>query len=644
MMKGYIRGYLILLLFNFWATGVAEQAVQFKETVPLMFFNGKTEVGKIDLGIAMGVVYLVNLQGYVNRPNIGSLEGIENFTVIESETKEEVLLKDLPKVILDLSQNDIIELPEALFSLGNIIGLSVSKNKILKIPDSISKLSGLVRLDLSYNKIETIPESLGSLLHLSALYLNNNQLSSIPISLANLKLVSLDLSNNPILEISAKFERWNRLPSGFEGPNQSEFMRLSLPTTLVSSPVDILRLKLSRCESALIPLDRDISTIAHKSPLRTISVVKNISDIPKERLKVSFIHRPDFPGPVYNILDLSYLELTDIEGIDTLRVHDGRFESELVNVPDLILNLSNNNLTVLPESISKLKLQWLIIRDNQLAALPNSIGNLSDLEWLCLSHNNLSSLPSSFTKLNRLKHLYLGDNQFQEITLPASVEVLVLSNNRLGDFYNTDAAPDFLLPSALRALYLNNNHLTSAGLARFRNPRGNIFNYHSKGDVFNYEVIGLQDNKLTTLPFWVGNKLRWLSLEDNTIQMIDEGFFEHANNLAHLDLRNNKLIGLPASFAGLQTLRQANLLGNQKLPILSIENQDVEKKTLSSALHYIEGSHEKRRALSQRLTQLSQNGHLLYFNLFAHVQRLRSPHYLHGRFSEVVDEEINKYL
>ena len=84
------------------------------------------------------------------------------------------------------------------------------------------------------------------------------------------------------------------------------------------------------------------------------------------------------------------------------------------------LDLSENQLTTLPEAISQLiNLQTLYLWNNQLTTLPEAIGQFTNLQSLYLNGNRLTTLPEAIGQLTNLKTLNLRDNGLT--TLPSSL-------------------------------------------------------------------------------------------------------------------------------------------------------------------------------------------------------------------------------
>ena len=75
-------------------------------------------------------------------------------------------------------------------------------------------------------------------------------------------------------------------------------------------------------------------------------------------------------------------------------------------VTKLVLNF--NDIAVLPDAIGNLtKLKYLNLRSNKIVTLPATIGQLAALEQLYLRHNELTALPESIVELKNLEGLDL---------------------------------------------------------------------------------------------------------------------------------------------------------------------------------------------------------------------------------------------
>ncbi len=100
---------------------------------------------------------------------------------------------------LNITRNEIREVPESISSLNSLEWLDLSRNNIQEIPESISTLISLKKLNLSRNKIREVPESIGSLSLLERLDLRRNKIRKIPESIKNLNsLIELRIDNNKI--------------------------------------------------------------------------------------------------------------------------------------------------------------------------------------------------------------------------------------------------------------------------------------------------------------------------------------------------------------------------------------------------------------------------------------------------------------
>jgi hypothetical protein len=121
------------------------------------------------------------------------------------------------------------------------------------------------------------------------------------------------------------------------------------------------------------------------------------------------------------------------------------------------LYANNNRLTQLPESIGRLvRLRELSLLGNCLTQLPRCVGHLARLESLRLGHNRLTQLPKWIGQLAQLKRLHLDSNQLarlpESIGQLAQLEELYLHRNRL-----TQLPQRTCQLTQLRKLYLHGN-------------------------------------------------------------------------------------------------------------------------------------------------------------------------------------------
>ncbi|KAM0754834.1 kinase family protein [Meredithblackwellia eburnea MCA 4105] len=92
------------------------------------------------------------------------------------------------------------------------------------------------------------------------------------------------------------------------------------------------------------------------------------------------------------------------------------FPSELSLIPNLsMVSFRTNGMESIPEGALPHKLRWLILTGNQIARLPNDIGQCTRLEKCMLAGNKLEELPSTMANCRRLALLRLSCNQLKSI-------------------------------------------------------------------------------------------------------------------------------------------------------------------------------------------------------------------------------------
>lgn len=82
-----------------------------------------------------------------------------------------------------------------------------------------------------------------------------------------------------------------------------------------------------------------------------------------------------------------------------------------------MLGFKANKIEVFEEDILPLSIRWLILTDNKLKTLPNSIGKLTELQKFPLAGNELSSLPQTMQACSNVELIRLSANNLKEIPL-----------------------------------------------------------------------------------------------------------------------------------------------------------------------------------------------------------------------------------
>ncbi|XP_010571338.1 PREDICTED: leucine-rich repeat and calponin homology domain-containing protein 3 isoform X1 [Haliaeetus leucocephalus] len=141
-----------------------------------------------------------------------------HFVSLESLNLYQNCIRYIPEAVLNLqsltflniSRNQLSTLPVHLCSLPLKV-LIASNNKLISIPEEIGQLRQLTELDVSCNEIQTIPPQIGNLESLRDLNVRRNNLVRLPEELAELPLIRLDFSCNKITTIPVCYRNLRHL-------------------------------------------------------------------------------------------------------------------------------------------------------------------------------------------------------------------------------------------------------------------------------------------------------------------------------------------------------------------------------------------------------------------------------------------------
>ncbi|XP_012635861.1 DISP complex protein LRCH3 isoform X11 [Microcebus murinus] len=141
-----------------------------------------------------------------------------HFVSLESLNLYQNCIRYIPEAILNLqaltflniSRNQLSTLPVHLCNLPLKV-LIASNNKLVSLPEEIGHLRHLTELDVSCNEIQTIPCQIGNLEALRDLNVRRNHLLHLPEELAELPLIRLDFSCNKITTIPVCYRNLRHL-------------------------------------------------------------------------------------------------------------------------------------------------------------------------------------------------------------------------------------------------------------------------------------------------------------------------------------------------------------------------------------------------------------------------------------------------
>lgn len=101
------------------------------------------------------------------------------------------------------------DIETALANKDCIECIDLSKQQLKEIPNQIYEFSNLKKIILRKNKIKHIPDSLSTLVHLHYIDLSSNYIETLPQSLSALNVDTLIMCDNPIYEFPKEFRKWS---------------------------------------------------------------------------------------------------------------------------------------------------------------------------------------------------------------------------------------------------------------------------------------------------------------------------------------------------------------------------------------------------------------------------------------------------
>ncbi|KOX75280.1 Protein flightless-1 [Melipona quadrifasciata] len=346
---------------------------------------------------------------------MGKLSKLEHLSLVRN--KVERLYGELTELCclrtLNIRRNNVKSsgIPAELFHLEELTTLDLSCNNLKEVPEGLERARSLLNLNLSHNHIETIPNTL--FIHLTDLLfldLGNNKLETLPPQtrrLANLQ--TLNLNHNPL----------------------GHFQLRQLPSLM-----NLIALQMRDTQRTLNNIPSSLETLTNLQELDLSQ--NNLPRVPDALYSLLNLRR-------LNLSDNQITELsTAIElwtKLETLNICRNKLTAipaslcKIVTLRRLYLNDNQLDFEGIPSGIGKLSsLQVFSAANNRLEMIPEGLCRCGSLKKLILSSNRLITVPDAIHLLNDLEQLDLRDNP-NLVMPPKPMEVRKGSGI---EFYNID--------------------------------------------------------------------------------------------------------------------------------------------------------------------------------------------------------------
>jgi predicted outer membrane repeat protein len=232
---------------------------------------------------------------------------------------------------LDLSNNNLTNLSTGFSELEDLNLLNLSGNDIENYPTVIDSIFSLNILNLSNNNIQFVSDNINNLENLYSLNLSNNNIEQLPEDLSSLININyLDISNNEITDIPNSFISFSQLQKFYAQNNE-----ISSVPNIFEQLYNLIEIDLSN--NQIIELDNNFFISNYLTDV-------NLSDNKLLRLPSSLCD-----APISNI-DVSNNYLYCALGFEEEQYFG--FMNE-VNIPSCIAENINLNLIGLDESLQE---------------------------------------------------------------------------------------------------------------------------------------------------------------------------------------------------------------------------------------------------------------------------------------------------
>lgn len=393
-----------------------------------------------------------NLQNALKRRTVRKClpDSIYKYTNLEVLILENIA--EFPKGIAELPNLKILvcencsELPMDISKCSKLEKILFTDSDITTLPNDFHKLKNLTTLDLSRNKASSfeLPAKFYELPNLAYLNLASANLTNKSIEILSKlnKLKFLDLSENDNISnlpsnffdempdlavINLNAMEFTKLPN-FQKLNKLEVLDISFTSAIQIFELDLAKHPhlqkinlyglddLSKCDIKGVSTSLISFAISSDSLTELPAAIINSPNI--QELEIEGIKLDKFP----NLIALPHLYKLTLHGLKKLTNVENLKKCSRLETLDISLCFSLFEKDM--EFLGGFKqLKTLNLTNNAIKALPESINNLKKLQFIDLSINKLTSIPTTWiSACSKLRTLDLSGNNF-----PADVKARIKS-------------------------------------------------------------------------------------------------------------------------------------------------------------------------------------------------------------------------
>ncbi|XP_013414975.1 malignant fibrous histiocytoma-amplified sequence 1 homolog [Lingula anatina] len=500
-----------------------------------------------------------------------SIARCKNLRVLDVSNNSQLDKEEIVKICrletveeLNMSNSSITTITQDINIPKHLTKLNLSQNQLTELPLQLFNHVKLEELDLIHNNIAFVTPQVELFCNLRKLNLSNNPLGKFPLEVCNIKtLENISLAHTGITTVPREITLLGNLKG------------LSLSSNCLkefSSPL---------CElAALETLDISRNSITTVPP--TLKQLQHLN-----KLDLSYNKLTALPLPVCGLVTLETLnllgnnitavppEIALLKNLKELNLSQNKLEELPLPVCELVtletLELRYTHITTVPAEISQLRnLKKLNLSANMLEELPLPVCELVTLETLELRYTHITTVPAEISRLKNLKRLKLSFNNLEELPLPVC-ELVTLETLELREIHITTVKPQISQLQNLKELNLSQNKLEELPL--------------SVCDLVTLETLDLLSNYITKVPPEISQlkNLKQLNLSQNKLEELPLSVCELVT-LETLSLWEIHITAVPPEISQLKYLKELNLSFNnlEELPSPVCELVTLETLDLSS--------------------------------------------------------------